>query len=280
MTSLLFALISVIGTALVRITLKHCLVVSDKAWPTLIVYHIGGALILLPFLGLPNLAALSWHQSSLLLISGLLFAVAGILDIQAMKRIDASSGEIFHTLTFILSVAAGFILFKEACSLQKMLGTALIAGGILYEARKTHLQAGYGFVFKLGAALFTALAVIVTKELTADTPSEIIILSGFIVPGVVYLVAGARDLGEILPSITISKGRLLPIPVFEAIAYSFAIKALALGEISTTYMVFQTTITAVLCLEVLANGWKREVYLERAISGGLCMMGALVALIA
>ena len=61
-------------------------------------------------------------------------------------------------------------------------------------------------------------------------------------------------------------------------SYAFGIKALAIGELSTTYMIFQTTMSVVCLLEVVLHGWNREVYLLRAASAGLCMCGALIAI--
>ena len=68
-------------------------------------------------------------------------------------------------------------------------------------------------------------------------------------------------------------------PIFDAMSYAFGINALSLGEMSTTYMIFQTTISAVFLLEVLLHGWNKEIYFHRAVSAGLCMCGALIALI-
>jgi drug/metabolite transporter (DMT)-like permease len=279
MHGLLFALLSVVATALLRITFKHCAVKSSSAWTTLVLYHIGGALVLLPFLGIPEVSQLSQQQLVLLLATGVLFSLAGYFDILAMKVIDASSGEVFHTLTFIVSVAAGFLLFNEACSASKVAGALVIAAGIGYEACRAMSGATHGFGFKLISATLIAVAMVITKYLTASTPPEAIILSGFIVPGLVYLVLGWRDIGEVPAVIRGSNGLILIIPVLDAASYAFSIKALAAGEMSTTYMVFQTTIPAVFVLEILLHGWSRERYFHRAVSASLCMCGALIAIV-
>ncbi len=86
---------------------------------------------LLPFLGIPSLSAISSYQILLLLASGVLFALDALLDIYAMKHIDASAGEIFHTLTFIVSVAADLLMFHEECSMPKALGALGIVAGIV-----------------------------------------------------------------------------------------------------------------------------------------------------
>jgi drug/metabolite transporter (DMT)-like permease len=279
MSGLTFALLAVLSTALLRITLKHCAVSSDRAWATLILYHVGGVVVLIPFLGIPSLSGLSSSQILLLLVSGALFALAALLDIYAMKHIDASAGEVFHTLTFIVSVVAGLLMFHEECSLPKIFGAVIIVAGILYEARRAVLKATHGFMYKLGSAMLIAASMVITKFLTDTTPSEIIILSGFVIPGVVYLLLGWRDLGEIPATIRKSKGLILTVPIFDAMSYAFGVNALALGEMSTTYMIFQTTISAVFLLEVLLHGWNKEIYFHRAVSAGLCMCGALIALI-
>ena len=51
------------------------------------------------------------------------------------------------------------------------------------------LKATHGFISKLGSAALIAAAMLVTKCLTDTTPSEIIILSGFAIPGIVYLIS-------------------------------------------------------------------------------------------
>lgn len=279
MITVLYALISVFCTAILRITLKHCLVQNDRAWSPLIIFSIGGTLILLPFCEISAAVTLNAKQISLLLASGALFSVAGLLDVKAMKEIDASSGEIFHTLSFIISLAAGFLIFGEACSLQKALGTMVIIAGILFEARSAKVMANYGMAYKLGSALFTAAAIIITKHLTHDTPPTIIVLSGFLVPGVIYLLIGWRDLPAIVPTITASKGLIIAVPVLEVAAYSAAVIAFATGEFSTAYIVFQTTITAVLLIEIALYGWQHRIHLNRTISAGLCAMGAVVAIV-
>jgi drug/metabolite transporter (DMT)-like permease len=279
MSGLTYALFAVLSSALLRITLKHCALSSDRAWATLILYHLGAAAVLLPFMGIPTLSTLSPHQIVLLLASGALFAMAALLDIYAMKHIDASAGEVFHTLTFIVSVAAGLFMFHEECSGPKVIGALIIVAGILYEARRALLNTTHGFVYKLGSAALIAASMIITKYLTESTPSETIILSGFVIPGLAYVAVGRRDLVEIPATIRKSNGLILAVPVFGAMSYAFGIKALAVGEMSTTYMIFQTTISAVFLLEVLLHGWNREVYLHRAVSAGLCMCGALIALV-
>jgi drug/metabolite transporter (DMT)-like permease len=275
----LYALLSVLSTALLRVTLKHCAVNTTSALTTLTLYHIGGFLVLLPFLGVPTLAALSQDQIALLCATGVLITLAGFLDIIAMKHIDASAGEVFHTLTFIVSVAAGFLMFHEACSISKVAGTTLIAGGIMYEARRGMLQASHALWLKLGSAALIASAMIITKHLTAHTPAEAIILSGFIIPGMLYAAFGFKDLRDMPSVVRSSQGVILIVPILDAMSYTFGIKALAAGEMSTTYILFQTTITAVFVLEVLLNGWRREAHLHRAVSASLCMCGALIAVI-
>jgi drug/metabolite transporter (DMT)-like permease len=279
MESLVYAVLSVLSTALLRLTLKHCAVRSTNAWGTLTVYHIGATLVLIPFLGIPSISTLTQTQILLLLATGALFSVASFLDIVAMKHIDASAGEIFHTLTFIVSVGAGLVMFHEACTLSKILGTLIIAAGIIYEARAAFAKASHGFWLKCGSAALIATAMVITKHLTSNTPSEIIILSGFILPGIVYSIFGWRSLSEIPAAVRDSGGVLLAVPILDALSYTFGIRALAGGEMSTTYIIFQTTISAVFLLEVVLHGWKRDVYLHRAISAGLCMCGALVAIV-
>lgn len=205
--------------------------------------------------------------------------MAGLLDVKAMKEIDASSGEIFHTLSFIVSMVAGFIIFFETCSLQKALSTVVIIAGILFEARSAKLTANYGVAYKLASALFTAAAIIVTKHLTSTTPPTMIVLSGFLVPAVIYLLIGWREIPAILPTITASRGSIVAVPVFEVAGYAAAVAAFAIGEFSTAYIVFQTTITAVLVLEIALYGWQHRIYLNRTISAGLCALGAVVAIV-
>lgn len=279
MITIVYALLSVICTAILRITLKHCLVKNDRAWAPLIIFSICGSLILLPFCELSDLLKLSTSQILLLAISGALFSIAGLLDVKAMKEIDASSGEIFHTLSFIISVAAGFVIFGEACSLQKAIGTLVIIGGILFEARSARITANYGMVYKLSSALFTAAAIILTKHLTTNTPATIVVLSGFLVPGLIYMMIGWRDIAAIMPTIAASKGLIMAVPVLEVAAYSTAVTAFAAGEFSSAYIVFQTTITAVLLLKIVLYGWQPRVHLNRTVSAGLCALGAVVAIV-
>ena len=198
-------------------------------------------MVLLPILGASSLSALSSYQILLLLASGVLLTLAALLEIYVMRRIDASAGEIFPTLTFIVSGAAGLLMFHEECSMPKALGALVIEAGIVFEARRTVLKATHGFICTLGSAALIAASMVGTKCLTDATPSEIIILSGFAVPGIVYLILGWRDVAEIPGTIRKSKGLILTVPVFDAISSALGIKALAIGELSTTSMIFQTT---------------------------------------
>ena len=204
-------------------------------------YHIGGVVVLLPFLGVSSLSALSSYQILLLLASGVLLTLAALLEIYVMRRIDASAGEIFPTLTFIVSVAAGFLMFHEECSMPKALGALVIVAGIVFEARRTVLKATHGFICTLGSAALIAASMVVTKCLTDTTPPEIIILSGFAIPGIVYLIPGWRDVVEIPATNRKSKGLIFTVPVFDVMSYAFGIKALAIGELSTISMIFQAT---------------------------------------
>jgi drug/metabolite transporter (DMT)-like permease len=279
MNSLIFALLSVLATALLRITLKHCAVSTTSPWTTLALYNIGGVLVLLPFLGLPSISEISGQQILLLVATGVFFSLGGFLDILAMKHIDASSGEVFHTLTFIVSVAAGFLMFHEACSLCKIAGILVIAAGIAYEARKAMADPSRAFGLKLASAALIASAMVITKYLTTTTSPEVIIYAGFLLPGLMYIALGAKDLPEISSVISSSNGRILLVPVLGAASYTFGVKALAAGEMSTTYIIFQSTISAVFALELLLHGWKRDASLHRAVSASLCMCGALIAIL-
>jgi drug/metabolite transporter (DMT)-like permease len=279
MFAVLYALLSVLCTAVLRITFKHCLVRNTLAWAPLIIFNLGGTLLLLPFCLFTEVAALHSDQIALLLVSGALFSLAGLLDVKAMKEIDASSGEIFHTLSFIISMAAGFVIFGEVCSFQKAIGTIVLVAGILFEARSARLTATYGVVYKLASAMFTAAAIIVTKQLTDTTPSSVIVISAFIIPAVVYLLIGWREIPAIVPTIRRSRGLIIAVPVFEVAGYAAAVAAFASSEFSTAYIVFQTTITTVLVLEVALYGWQHRIHFNRTISASLCAIGAVVAIV-
>jgi hypothetical protein len=108
----LYALLSVVATALLRLTLKHCATTSSSAWATLTLYHLGGFLVLLPFLGAPDLSVLSQTQIGLLLVTGALFSVAGVLDIIAMRQLDASAGEIFSVGGLLFFSVGGYFFFS------------------------------------------------------------------------------------------------------------------------------------------------------------------------
>ncbi len=71
-----------------------------------------------------------------LILSGILvYGVSMVLWLFILSKLPFSVAYPLNSLAYALSILAGFYLFQESLSLQKVVGMLLIMGGVIFIAR-------------------------------------------------------------------------------------------------------------------------------------------------
>ena len=136
-----------------------------------------------------------------------------------------------------------------------------------------------GSLLRTGGALIAATANIVSKYMTSELPTEIIVMSGVLVPGLTYAFLNRRGLKAIPRIIRATRYKILVIPLLEAVSFTAWVKALSLEGIIISTTVFQTSIAMIFLLELLMPSYRRDAA-KRALPCGLAMLGAILVVAA
>lgn len=275
MSPILLALIAVMATSCIHVILRLSVTSGAKPYATLIFYNLGAFSVLLIYFGIPSLAGLTWSTATLLIAAALLWLLSGIWSMRAYETLDASSGEIFGSAYFIFSVLIGVFIFQEHFSTLTLLGLTLVIAGIAWESSRSKIRFSSGCCYKLASCAATVCAVSLNKYLTGVVPISWIVLSGLLIPGLIYLAMDWRAVAQIVPAIRDARGLLL-IPILEGICYVAAIHAYANGSLSTISILFRTGVAFVLVIEVFLL--RLQLDLARKITASaLCVGGAVIA---
>jgi drug/metabolite transporter (DMT)-like permease len=274
-TPILYAVVAVICNALSCIIFKHAMRRKDYTWETLIVFHLLAIAILLVFVEIPTLTQLEPSHLFVLIGACLLWVCGDLHGVKAYKHLDASICEMYGTLKLILVTAVGVWIFKESLSGLALLGMGIVIGAIVIQCRmqvKRAVHSSTGMLYILINILFIATALSLDKYLTTVIAEEVIVFYGFLVPAVAYLLLGYKSLPHSISLIRDTGGMFLLAPVFGVISYFCLIKALATGELATTYTVQQTAVIFLLLFEVLFFN-ARENLKARAAACSACAVG-------
>ena len=274
MSALVCALIAVLSSAIIKVTLRFCMTKNISQWATLIFYNGLSTVLLFAFLDLPQFSSIEVWPAILLFLNGALWVVAEILDIKSYRHLDASVGELFGSFTFILLTLAGVVLFNETLSLVAILGIGLIIASVVYIGVPTRKVSVDGIRYKVLSTFFIAAAVIMNKYLCGFVDTRIVVLTGFLIPAVAYVAIGYRDIPQIVPALVQTRMRLMIVPILSAISYYYSTEAFAKGSMSLTTVIIQTCMVFVFVLEVIVLHARQDM-LRRALACTGCVAGVV-----
>lgn len=280
MSAYSFALISVIAQAFKQVAMRGSLKTGLDVWPVLIFYNLAAAVILCLFGYIPSLEGVNLYTGILTVISCFIWVAICLLELKAHAHLDVAVGAVLSTLNFVLIMVGGVFIFNEHMSFPAFLAAALIVAS---AARTTDISGcirkaagqSVGVRYKLTSILLLASNMLLTKYLTTQVDSMTLAVSAFYIPGVIYAAIAPHKINAIPDSIRESKGKVLAIPVFCALNYSAVLKALELGNVSTTYAILQTSVVVVFLFGA-ALLQERENMLQRGVSCALCAVGAFI----
>jgi drug/metabolite transporter (DMT)-like permease len=275
MLAILFAIASVVCSALNCILFKSAMRRGNYAWATLIVFHIVAVALLIVFTEIPDFLTLDTSVMMLLLLSCMFWVFGDLYGVKAYEYLDATVCELYGTLKLILITGVGIVLFQESLSVLAVVGLLLIIGAISYEYRgdAQHNPRGVFFMF-LNVVLITG-ALCVDKYLTTLVADDVIVFYGFLLPMIVYVVLGHKALPQALPLLRDTKGLFLLTPILGVAAYACLIRALAIGDLSVTYTIQETAVIFIFLFEVVLLKVRQDLF-SRAGSCLACATGAMM----
>ncbi len=273
MSPVLLAFISIAAASPMRVILARVVTDGVNQLVFLAYLYLVAGILLIPILDLSTLYRLDLIASLLLVLNAGLWIFASILEMRSYENLNASSGEIFGTLTFIVTMVAGIGLFGESVSAVKIIGFTAIISGIVLETWDGAVS-WRGARYRLAAAVLTALGVILNKWLAeSGVGHAAIVLSGYFLPGLFYLWMSRRSRASWRTIFTTSPVLVAIVPVLSAISFSTAVAAYKHGMLTVTEAIFQSGIILVIVIEVLVMRMYRR-FARRSASVVLCFAGA------
>lgn len=276
MSAYTFAIAAVILTAMRQVILRAALRDGQDEWPILILYHIGAPILLISFNGVPLVESASLTTIVLLVFSCAAWVLYSVCDLKSHAYLDVASGAILSTLNFVLIVVGGVIIFDEHITVPGALGAALIVASALRATRApTNLNFSAGVRYKLVGITVLAANMLFTKYLTTQIDSMFVAIMGFYIPAVLYVLLKPEKIREIPSAVRSSRGLVLLLPFVSALNYYSLVRALELGNVSTTYSILQTSVVFVFLFGAIMLG-ERDNLMSRGVSCALCAVGAFV----
>lgn len=247
------AFLAVLTYSLNRCIYRQTMKSGGDSFAILILVCCFSTLVLPLIFPLPAPGKIGVSSGLLLLANGLIWLLADLFAMRACKYISAGLSEIYNTFTYILTVFAALLVFREHLSGLQLVGVLLVVIGVLsvIGAKGTGTSHFRGTFLKLVSVVLTASAISLDKYLVSKVSPELVAFSNFLVPALGYLVCGYGSIKLIPETIKTSSYWLVLSPFMAMACYWSLLTALARGQLSTVTTIYQSTVIVVLLLEVL-----------------------------
>jgi drug/metabolite transporter (DMT)-like permease len=238
----------------------------------------GGGLLLLPIIGIPSFEGLTPSVAILLLAANVFWALQTYFFIKSLHYNDVVVSTLLECGRFVLLFLAGILIFSEPCTLQDGAGAALICASILFGTSLRRLGITKGTLTSAASVLCGACALICDKGLTNYVDSNLVILAGFFLPGVMFLAVRPNCLAACreLPG----SGWLflaLSTALMSVTSYHL-ISGFAAGELGVSMTIYQSYMVLNFVFGLVLLG-ETQNWMRRLIGCFLCLLGiALVSL--
>lgn len=83
----------------------------------------------------PRMSLLGAFLAPSVIVGLALYAISMLFWLNALSRVELSQAYPFVGLGFVLTTLAGWVLFGDSLSTQRLVGIALVVGGIVLVAR-------------------------------------------------------------------------------------------------------------------------------------------------
>lgn len=160
-----------------------------------------------PFLSSAAWPQLSWHEWSILILSGILgISIADTMVVAALNRLGASLHALADCLYTPSMALIGYLLFRESLSGWEVVGGMLVVGGVAFGMRLTKEVPSIGALLSglalaAGAHVIMAVGILIARDIYAH--HSVVWVSGirFAVATLVlilyaYLSGRTKDISE------------------------------------------------------------------------------------
>ena len=222
---------------------------TPEYWEFLVGYSFGAILLSLVLLSGDlqfsdniQIAHASATTVLVLLLSGVFWFFFYLFNARAYQLVDVSLTSLLTQIQVVLIFFGGIAFFAEPLTIGKLLGTALIAGGISLRGASFGGASYYGLAFRLLSIIAGAAAFLTDKWLTALTTPAVIQSWGYAVPTALVItlrpsrLVSAYRLARDLRFVNLGLGAINAL-----VAYAL-LHAFAAADVSIAFPLYQTYI--------------------------------------
>ncbi len=165
MIGIIFALGAAVSSGVGRVLHRHLLPKHDLIAYSF-VFHVLVALFLFPYFiisfSLPSTITAWWY----VIISGILWILITIASFKAFQLLEVSVKVVVDKLRIIFVLLFGIFIFNESVSIEKLLGTMLIFGGVIFISYSKHAKKiqKKGLMYAFISTILIAIVTFVDKH--------------------------------------------------------------------------------------------------------------------
>ena len=130
---------------------------------------------------------------ALVALSGCLWSVMLILDAKSFVAIDVGVATLLSSTRTLFLIWFGYIFFEEKLTNSTMLAACSIFAGINVAKPFSFRRIPAGYKLRFGAIITGAFAIIVDKILVHRININLVIVFGYLIPGILYLFFKPKD---------------------------------------------------------------------------------------
>lgn len=268
----LLAIFSSLIMVALELTLRALQRSRDQGWFLSLLGSCVGGLVLLPFVPISSLH-LAPSTIGLLIVAGLAWTISILAEYKSHVSLQVGVGALISSVRAVLLVLVGATLFGEAFSRQDTLGAVLAIAGVLIACPLAPGASLTGIGFRFLSITANTVAIVTEKFLAQTTSIELIIVVGYLLPAVMYLLVRPRDWREqcVLGP---PKRRLLIglyVILYTLIGPTFVV-AFALGNLGETFVISQSRPVLLMILGALVLH-ERSHLIRRGIAMAVTLAG-------
>lgn len=255
-----------------ELTLRALQRSRDQGWFLSLLGSCVGGLVLLPFVPISSLH-LAPSTICLLIVAGLAWTISILAEYKSHVSLQVGVGALISSVRAVLLVLVGATFFGEAFTRQDTLGAVLAIAGVLIACPLSPGASLTGIGLRFLSITANTVAIVTEKFLAQTTPIELIIVVGYLLPAVMYLLVRPRDWREqcVLGP---PKRRLLIglyVILYTLIGPTFVV-AFALGNLGETFVISQSRPVLLMILGALVLH-ERSHLIRRGVAMAVTLAG-------